>query len=127
MCLRWLHRLYRSSTQSVCWRVRDKVKGSGSTVLHLAAPCDTRSHALGLKDSIPFACTPSCPGNGHVHQVATVVATPTVYPSTSIVFAKATPYIMVNGTNFNVKQTQLYFSPALRDGIDVSIMASWLT
>lgn len=57
-------------------------------------------------------------------QVATILPTPTVYPSTNMVYLTASPRLLVNGTNFNTKETQLFFSPPLKDGVDVSIFVS---
>lgn len=60
----------------------------------------------------------------HLRQVARLIPTPVVYPSTNIVYITATPYLMINGTNFNTKNTQLYFSPPLSLGDDIRIAVS---
>lgn len=57
-------------------------------------------------------------------QVATLIPTPTVYPSTNIVYLATSPHLKINGTNFNEKSTALYFSPPLKEGTDVSIFVS---
>ena len=54
-------------------------------------------------------------------QVSTLLPTPTVFPSTNIVYLTTSPRLKINGTNFNEKSTALYFSPPLREGTDVSI------
>ncbi|CAN0006055.1 unnamed protein product, partial [Laminaria digitata] len=64
--------------------------------------------------------------------VATLLPTPTVYPSTNIVYLTTSPHLKINGTNFNEKSTALYFSPPLRDGTDVTIFVKspttiWVT
>ncbi|CAM9929044.1 unnamed protein product, partial [Phaeothamnion confervicola] len=48
--------------------------------------------------------------------VARVIPTPTVESSDKIIYLKATPRLALNGTNFNVKRTELYFDPPLVEG-----------
>ncbi len=33
------------------------------------------------------------------------------------IYMKTTPRVVVNGTNFNVKDTQLFFDPPLQEGV----------
>ena len=54
-------------------------------------------------------------------QVARVVRTPTVTPSNTLLYLSATPRLKVEGTNFNFKETYLFFSPPLRVGDDVDV------
>lgn len=60
----------------------------------------------------------------HLLQIAKVYPTPTVSPSTKLVYLTVTPWLMINGTNFNTKQTSLFFSPPLAEGQDVTITVS---
>ncbi|CAN0080830.1 unnamed protein product, partial [Ectocarpus sp. 6 AP-2014] len=53
--------------------------------------------------------------------VASVVPTPMVSPSDRILYLTVSPYVMINGTNFDTKTTALFFSPPLSDGTDVDI------
>eukprot|EP00752_Nemacystus_decipiens_P008401 g7511.t1 len=53
--------------------------------------------------------------------VAAVIPTPTVYPSTNLLYITKSPRVMVNGTNFDAKSTVLYFSPPLLAGSDIDI------
>ena len=59
--------------------------------------------------------------------MATLVPTPTVYPSTNIVYLTTSPHLKINGTNFNEKSTALYFSPPLSEGDDISVFVSDVT
>ncbi|CAN0413326.1 unnamed protein product, partial [Hapterophycus canaliculatus] len=54
-------------------------------------------------------------------QVASVIPTPTVNPSNNILYLTVSPRVMINGTNFDLKSTALYFSPPLVDGTDVAV------
>ncbi|CAM9159288.1 unnamed protein product [Choristocarpus tenellus] len=54
-------------------------------------------------------------------QVAAIIPTPTVAASSKIIFMTATPFIYINGTNFNTKHTALFFDPPLRLNIDVAM------
>lgn len=53
-----------------------------------------------------------------------MIPTPNVYPSMEMLFLKTSPYLRINGTNFNVKETHLFFSPPLANGVDISIKVS---
>ncbi|CBJ30794.1 expressed unknown protein [Ectocarpus siliculosus] len=53
--------------------------------------------------------------------VASVIPTPTVYPSDRMLYLTVSPLVMINGTNFNTKTTALFFSPRLFGGRDVII------
>ncbi|KAG5177614.1 peptidase S1 and S6, chymotrypsin/Hap [Tribonema minus] len=57
-------------------------------------------------------------GNGI--QVATVYPTPDVEASDALVYTTTPPNLIVNGTNFNIKHTALFFDPPLQDGVDIS-------
>lgn len=59
-------------------------------------------------------------------QIASVIATPAVYPSNKIVYLTASPFVSLNGSNFNEKDTHLYFSPPLQKGVDVSVVVSMM-
>ncbi|CAN0066429.1 unnamed protein product [Pylaiella littoralis] len=54
--------------------------------------------------------------------VATVIPTPTVYPANDILFLTSTRHLMINGTNFNLKKTGLFFSPPLSYDTDITIL-----
>eukprot|EP00903_Cladosiphon_okamuranus_P014061 g13069.t1 len=49
-------------------------------------------------------------------QIATIVASPAVEASSKEIYMKTTPRLVVNGTNFNTKNTELYFDPPLQEG-----------
>lgn len=57
-------------------------------------------------------------------KVATVIPTPTVYPSDKMLYLTVSPHVMINGTDFDTKTTALFFSPPLSDGTDVTIFVS---
>lgn len=44
---------------------------------------------------------------------------PTVETSSHEIYMKTTPKLVVNGTNFNVKNTELYFDPPLEEGVQI--------
>eukprot|EP00903_Cladosiphon_okamuranus_P015736 g14524.t1 len=52
--------------------------------------------------------------------VATIIPTPTVHPSTNLLYLTKSPRVMVNGTNFDEKSTSLFFNPPLVDGTDIN-------
>lgn len=54
-----------------------------------------------------------------LQQIATIVPSPTVEASSKEIYMKTTPKLIVNGTNFNVKNTELYFDPPLEEGTDI--------
>jgi len=60
----------------------------------------------------------------HGIQVATIVPTPTVYPSNKMLYLTKSPWVMVNGTNFDLKTTGLFFSPPLVEGEDIHTVVS---
>ena len=49
-------------------------------------------------------------------QVATVLPTPTVEASSREIYMTTTPKLIVSGTNFNLKNTALFFDPPLNEG-----------
>ena len=49
-------------------------------------------------------------------QIATIVPSPSVEASSKEIYMKTTPRLVVNGTNFNLKNTELYFDPPLQEG-----------
>lgn len=53
---------------------------------------------------------------GGLGQIATVVPSPSVEASSREIYMKTTPRLIVNGTNFNLKNTELYFDPPLQEG-----------
>ena len=53
-----------------------------------------------------------------------MIPTPNVYPSMEILYLKTSPFLKINGTNFNVKETHLFFNPPLTEGVDISIKVS---
>lgn len=52
-------------------------------------------------------------------QIATIVPSPVVVASSKEVYMKTTPRLVVNGTNFNLKNTELYFDPPLQEGTTI--------
>lgn len=50
------------------------------------------------------------------NQIATIVPSPSVEASSREIYMKTTPRLVVNGTNFNTKSTELYFDPPLQEG-----------
>ncbi|CAN0190438.1 unnamed protein product, partial [Ectocarpus fasciculatus] len=50
-------------------------------------------------------------------QIATIVPSPTVEASSREIYMETTPKLIVNGTNFNTKITELYFDPPLQEGV----------
>ncbi|CBN78994.1 peptidase S1 and S6, chymotrypsin/Hap [Ectocarpus siliculosus] len=50
-------------------------------------------------------------------QIATIVPSPTVEASSKPIYMQTTPKLIVNGTNFNTKITELYFDPPLQEGV----------
>lgn len=53
-------------------------------------------------------------------QIATIVPSPSVEASSKEIYMKTTPRLVVNGTNFNIKNTELYFDPPLQEGTAIS-------
>lgn len=49
-------------------------------------------------------------------QIATIVPSPSVEASDKEIYMKTTPRLILNGTNFNLKNTELYFDPPLQEG-----------
>lgn len=52
-------------------------------------------------------------------QIATILPTPTVDSNVHEIYMKTTPKLIVNGTNFNVKSTELYYDPPLQEGTKI--------
>lgn len=73
--------------------------GSSPTKLYLSSAKSSGSNLL--EDSV---------------QVATVVPAPSVESSKREIYMKTTPRLVVNGTNFNLKETALFFDPPLNEG-----------
>lgn len=67
---------------------------------------------------------PWCEWSFYHAQVATVIPTPTVHPSTNLIYLTKSPRVMVNGTNFDEKNTFLFFNPPLVDGTDINTFVS---
>lgn len=89
-----------------------------------------RTTVFGNIDDGDSNCSPS-PSKNHLvsfvfsEQVATVIPTPTVYPSTNLLYLTKSPWVMVNGTNFDEKNTALFFNPPLIDGSDINTFVSF--
>ncbi|CAM9563075.1 unnamed protein product, partial [Hapterophycus canaliculatus] len=49
-------------------------------------------------------------------QIATIVPAPTVEASSKEIYMATTPRLVLNGTNFNLKNTELFFDPPLQEG-----------
>eukprot|EP00752_Nemacystus_decipiens_P008845 g7893.t1 len=59
-------------------------------------------------------------------QIATILPAPTVDASSKEIYMKTTPRLVINGTNFNLKSTELFFDPPLQEGtaIQKQLMSS---
>jgi hypothetical protein len=60
-------------------------------------------------------------------QVATVLLTPDIEASERLIYLSTPPLLLVNGTNFNVKHTSLFFDPPLAAGEDFTMQVSACT
>ncbi|CAM9167772.1 unnamed protein product, partial [Hapterophycus canaliculatus] len=54
--------------------------------------------------------------------VASVIPTPTVNPSNNNLYLTMSQRVMINGTNFGLKRTALYFSPPLVEDTDIYVL-----
>ena len=52
-------------------------------------------------------------------QIATVTASPSAETSSRLIYMTRTPRILINGTNFNVNDTKLFFDPPLQEGVTI--------
>ena len=52
-------------------------------------------------------------------QIATILPSPSVDASSKEIYMKTTPRLIINGTNFNLKSTELYFDPPLQEGTTI--------
>jgi len=59
-------------------------------------------------------------------QVATIVPAPTVQSSSREIYMKTTPKLAINGTNFNIKDTQLFFDPPLKEETVIQKQVEWI-